>query len=62
MLILILTAVLEINKQDNMSMARWKANISMFARMEGRRRESSKMEWSSEEKDVERSDIMKGLK
>ena len=66
MLILILTAVLvsgkEIQEQDNVSMTRNKANISMFARMEVRRRKSGKIEWSSEEKDVERSDIMKGLK
>ena len=66
MLILILTAVLvsgkEIQEQDNGSMTRNKANISMFARMEVRRRKSGKIEWSSEEKDVERSDIMKGLK
>ena len=62
MLILILTAHPEIQEQDNMSMTRKKANISMFSKMEGRRRKSSKMEWSSEEKDVERSDIMKGLK
>ena len=62
MLILILTAVMEIKQQDNGSMTRKKANISMLTRMERRRRKSGKMTWSSEEKDVERSDIMKGLK